>query len=831
MSPLSSPPFESRPTLLVGYGRFGRRSLRRLLASTAPRGILRWEAPPPGASPNERRLQDLALLWVGDRLSEGPESLDESDPGEGSFLEMMRDLYNQIIQVPSSGSAERDLAEAAEAAADSLLSASTRSRRAEGGLPLGLDVIVLAQPTSPEVIGLLDKMVTALMERLAGNANLTRGARGASVLHFLQVLDFENYWAPGPDSSTLRRTLLGSVQRWRRRQDAGQPAFGRIYLVDGRTQDGFREERVRIEETTLLLELMLFEGQRAGELQRLFQPSSPREALLATCSIRLFERSTGLLSRLAAARFSVGWLDYLAGQADADWTGRAAAVRSCLAPFSPSQLETHLKGDALDQTLSARLQQLEEALAELPIDASNWPELLEQTYEAEARRIEEALTAAAHAQLEPFSHEHLEHLPEQLRRAIDLDLHDPRRPVPLGVVLRELERANHELESATEAEPGPREPTETAFTRLTTAHQGYQRANQGWVDTGGLRRWWPCFALLVTAALAPLAVEALSELPKPDATQFLLTKAWELAQRLAHPVAVASVLFATVWALGAGFLQQRIVRSVERARAFFEDRDRGRLIARLRSELSPGGALRDPLEHLVDRLQLDRSLLVTDEARREIASATVQLRERQREMQWLRQQLREFLQMHGLLTEGEVPADQPLGRDGAGVRHALERTDDLARTLQRNPPTLDRFMSTQAGHQPFADWWRPWGGLFLHPIAFLERLSELYSDPLQDPQEEAISRRDTDLLVAALRRHGSFDLAFSWKAQDGLPPDRRYCLLPRSWQRPQALSRTLGDLRVSEENLLLTPDTGRVFLLRLQTGVEPSCLLPVETES
>src|SRR6185295_15904061 len=84
-----------RATILVGFGGFGLDVLRRLLASTAPRGVLRWEEPRGGGGPSERHLQDLALLWLPDPLATADE-FERIDAREGSALEMMRDLYRQI---------------------------------------------------------------------------------------------------------------------------------------------------------------------------------------------------------------------------------------------------------------------------------------------------------------------------------------------------------------------------------------------------------------------------------------------------------------------------------------------------------------------------------------------------------------------------------------------------------------------------------------------------------------------------------------------------------------------------------------------------------------
>ncbi|MEE8523278.1 MAG: hypothetical protein V3T72_05045, partial [Thermoanaerobaculia bacterium] len=339
-----------RPALLIGYGAFGLDVLRRLLASTAPRGVLRWQGAAGGASAGDRYLSDLALLWVPDRLDLEGQKVDDVDRREGASVEMMRDLYRQIHELEELSTPEADLAAAMEAAAEKLLSASDRAARDQVS-PLGLDVVVLARPTHPEVVGILDRMVAAGMQRLANNSNLVRAVQGAEALNFVEILDFENYWDRSADGRRIREAVASSVERWQRSRSRRQPAFGRFYLVDGRTRDGIREVRHRLDEISLFLELLLFEGQR-GHLQHLYQSAGPRESPVATFGIRLMERSAGLLSRLAAAHFGIGWLDYLAGDdGKVPDGGGAPELERCLEPYRPARLDGLVGRQQLEQLL------------------------------------------------------------------------------------------------------------------------------------------------------------------------------------------------------------------------------------------------------------------------------------------------------------------------------------------------------------------------------------------------------------------------------------------------------------------------------------------------
>src|SRR2546423_405791 len=141
MSEFAGPVSPNRATILVGYGAFGLTLQRRLLSSAAPRGVLTWQEPR-GTASDERRLQDLALLWVPDRKIDPN---DDASQGRNA-LEMMRDLHLQIGQAGDGSPPDAEtFADALSEAAEQLLSVAVRTGRRDA-LPLGLDVIVVAQP-------------------------------------------------------------------------------------------------------------------------------------------------------------------------------------------------------------------------------------------------------------------------------------------------------------------------------------------------------------------------------------------------------------------------------------------------------------------------------------------------------------------------------------------------------------------------------------------------------------------------------------------------------------------------------------------------------------
>ena len=819
-------PRPARPAILVGYGAFGLGILRQLLASTAPRGILSWETPRGGAAPSERSLQDLALLWVPDRTGFSGQAVDDEDAREGSSFEMMRDLYRQIQQVEERDSPEADFAAAVAVASEKLLSATARAGRRDA-LPLGLDVIVLARPTVPEVIGSLDRLLARGMEQLANNANLSRGIQSAEALNFVAILDFENYWDRREPGRRIREALHNSVEQWRKRQLVGSPAFGRIYLVDGRTADGIRDDRHRMDEIALFVELLLFEGQRSGELQRLYQPQARKESPVGTFGVRLMERSAGLLSRLAAARFGIGWLTYLAGSEASRPDVEPTAIRRCLAPYRPAELTQLLDRETFAANIAAELAALENDLLALPLSNAEWPQLVRDRYRQTAQKLEASLTAAVRTAMGDLARGAMADLAEGLRAAVEADLHHPRDPVPLGAVLAEIDAALAELAVTVEPVGPPPGAADDLLARIDELHARYLRFNHERLDLDGLRRWWWLQATAVAAGLTPPLTDLLADVPPPDRMRYVLNKAYDLLRWLDNPLAVGLALFAVVWWFGAGPLQRRIAARMERARRFYSHPDRGRFVARLREGLGEGGGLRAPIDHTLDRLLLDLTLSVRGEISRELARIGVRLRERRREMLWLREQLRQFLRLHGL-DERPLDAGQLL-REGSGIRHTVERGADFDRMLKSNPPNVERFRSAQASSQPFAGWQEPYCAIFLQPLAFLDRLSTLYQDPfLQElvvPGTGPEQLKQAEEFLDFLARQGSWPLAFEWKAQEGVPPDRRYCLLPRLWHGLPDVLPALADRSIPADLVLDGTDSARAYLLCVQTGVAPACLL------
>ena len=177
-------------------------------------------------------------------------------------------------------------------------------------------------------------------------------------------------------SRQVRKTLINSVLGWESRRRESRPALDRLYLLDRHTPGADRDSDARLDEATLLLEFLLFEGRRA-DLQPLFQQTGSPRPVSAAFGIRLLERSPALLARIAAARFGQGWLPYLAGDYPLGRPPRR--LLEALAPIRPllsrARQQEPMENDPLDACWQRGLEALTEDLLALPNrESADWPE-------------------------------------------------------------------------------------------------------------------------------------------------------------------------------------------------------------------------------------------------------------------------------------------------------------------------------------------------------------------------------------------------------------------------------------------------------------------------
>ncbi len=814
-----------RATILVGYGAPGLDVLRRFLAITAPRGVLSGQEGPGGARPGARQLRDMALMWLRDPLG-----LPGQQPGNvtSGSSEMFEDLYRQIEAVDPNDP-RRTLERRLVAAADHLLSAGQQASGSESR-PLGLDVVVIARPTTPQVSRALDRLLQPAMQALLrAHPNLERPVDTASILNFIAIFDFDNYWEPSDVGRRGREAFYKSVLRWQRQE----PTFSRFYLVDGQPRGGHREPSERVDEISLFLELLLFEGQRADALQRLYRPQ-PGESPVATFGVRQLERSSGLLRRLAAAAYAADggtsdsdWLSYLAA-ADLPAAGAPGpgALRRNLRPYRRSELEAGLDLERLRQSLDERLETLEKRLIEeLPFDHSDWPQRVRRLYDEVSVEARETLSEEVGRRVAEIRERPLAELPEHLERGIDADLHDLRDPLPLGRVIDQLEVLRDELAEAVPAvDPGDEARVETTFDELAALHRRYRGFRVDHVRVGGLGTWWGLYALIAAGALTPPFGRLLADIPQPASIWW--RAGLGVADRLADPLLLAPMLLLVFWGFGLIVAQRRIALHFAGAERAYRDVGQGRFADRLRAALDRGGALRAPLESFLDRMARDLVVHVRSEVRRELDRILDLLRRRRREIRWLHRQLLEFRKMHG---SGEPSGTlDSIFRQGSTVRHTMSQEADFQRLVDRQPASLEHFRATQARHQPFARWAAIHSSTFLDPLAFLDRLSEGYPDlfdqEMRDPGGGDEQRRRAAEIVSFLDNHGAFSLAFFWRVHDGVSEPQTFALLPAAWQRLDGVRPAIFDQGTTEERIL-TSDLGeRAILLRVRLGVAVDAL-------
>lgn len=803
----------ARPTVLVGYGAFGLDVLERLLLHAALRGVLRWREPRGGAGAGERHLDELALIWVPE-----DEDLAGRRRREAS-TEVLRDLYREIEELRRTSVFETDVVDAVDRAAHRVLSAASRADRTTAA-PLELDLVLVAHPRAPQEVGTLDRLTTAALDHLANYVNLTSDVQGSDRLVCLEILDFDNYWDRGEEARRLRRAVRQSVEAWQHKRNLRRPSPSRVYLVDGAsTREGLRGVEHRLEEVALFLELLLFDHPREASdpLQRLGRSAGAHESPLGTFGIRLFERSAGLLSRLAAARFGIGWLDYLAEGSPDQPTPEARHLRELLSPYEPDQLDALLDTAGLRRELEQDLAQLESRLMELDPAVPSWLDQVRETYERAAMELRERVREAASERMAALYGERLASLGDDLRAAVDADLRDGSEPVPISSVLASLERAMDELGELVGPEQSESDDVDGALGELEKIHGRYRQFDDQRVDLTGLRTWWwPMLALAIAVGFASPASEIAAE----------LASRWPA---LTNPLTVGCAIFFFSWWVGVAGAHPLLEARSRRARRFFDDADRGRFVDRLRAGLGPGGEMRAPIMDHLDGLLLEMRWGVRSEVRRHLQRVRDRLAQRRREMVWLRGELREFLSLYGVALQAPLHELQ-LSRNGTGVRHAVERGEDLAAVLAQNPPDPQRYRSLQADPElnPFADWHEDNAPFFLNPLAFVDRLCHGYADPfaleLARPgtgPEQAARERD---LIEFFERNGRFDPAFGWKKQDGVPPGQRLALLPARWRRLPGVLPRLSELGVVGENVLTGADEERAYLLRVDLGIGTECL-------
>lgn len=795
--PLTAAP-PTHPTILVGYGPYGLRVLRRFLLDAENHGLLTWEDPPEATSPDLRRLRDLILIHVA-----GPSGDDESE----SYL--AKDLYRQITRVdPDEKDFKKTILEAKRQLLDEAARSADPSR-----LRLGLDVFVLAQPTTLETLGTLERILPPAMYELAGDAGLRQTAHSDARISFILVFDFDNYWDRSPAGKIVRAEVGNSIKRWEKNETA---SFARIYILDGHTAGGNRTEALRVEELVLLLEFLLFAGMRDDPgLRRLYQREDGTTLPLGTFGIRLIEQSQGLLKRLVAAHFALGWLGYIGGnETKSDVRER---LRASLASFRPPNPDVSGIRVNLQERLEAGIEQMERELAQLrPVD-EDWPARFREELAVATMRLKGDLANWAGEQTQHLIDTTLKNVSRDMEEAVTSALHHDSAPAPLGVVIQELKDLQPLLQAgaASGREPEPPEPSEDPdLAAIDQIHREFRMFKQSQLNPSRLSDWWILLAVVVAAAWTPIALEAIEEIPSPPVdASFLLASLYSFLSWMSKPVIVAPLLLLAVAAAGRYGFHKGIQARIERGLLTFTHPDRGWIIDRIRRVLR-SGRMRASLEaygeyvfgNLVRRLRG----VVLREAHRELERLGL----RRKEMEWLKSELRTYLVSYGLDPDKPVEGWARIRSRPHGYRYSADSLEDFRRLLRINPPTKDRYESTQARFKPFPDWSELYSREFLYPVVFLERLSREYEEGNAGSAGTPAALTE---FLSALEQ--GFSCAMAWETGEGPDVVESYCVLPGKWKALPDVERHLINQRLNRQHILEGSDQFRAYIVRFQLGV------------
>jgi len=797
------------PTIIVGFGEFGRHVLYRLLTTAASRGVLAWQDSAPGAAPSERRLRDLALVHLENPFEK---SAPESDlRGVGSF-ELMSDLYRHVEHVEGA----QALAAAIDRAASDLLSMSTRAGNAER-LRLGLDVVVVAHPGPNKEIGVLQTLLGPAFDALGTKPNLAPAGPGAERLCFIQILDYEHYWNSAAADREAREALLGAIGHWEDRRAKRQPAFGRIYAVDGQAAGGIRDAAYRVDEIALFLEFLLFEGQRT-QLQQLYQRQSDKESPVGAFGIRVFERGAGLLGRLAAARFGVEWLDYLEGSGRAEDHEAIEALRARLAPFAPAAVREHLSSEQLRSEVLKAIDKAVPPIVATDADAAAWVAEVRAGVERAVRDVRDlaALRVSGRAQeLVGDGRARAE-----VRAALEAALHDAPGPVTLGAAIDAVAALHAETTPAPPRADAVEDPLAAGLAEIEAKHLAYKAFSAGQVSPERLRPWWYLLSMVVAAGAGPIIARAIGEIAEPDRADTYAHLAFEVLSVFKAPLYAGLLVLVVSLAACFGVFHPALRARVRRAARFYTDPARGRLADAVRRTFAPGGEARTTIDRGVELALDDAERSIRSEVHREAARALTSLRTRAREVAWLRGQLRELLQLHGL-DPGKRAAAEAFRPPPPSVRFSASLARDFEQVLRGNPPNPARFRSAQRAVRPFSGWDGEFSELLLFPLLMLDKLSEDYVDPLEreraQPGSGPEQRARAAEILEFLGANHDLETAFLWAASDGAAAvaTQRLCLLPEGWHDLDGVRR-----RLQEHAYDVAPGgEGRTYLVRLENAV------------
>ncbi len=793
------------PSILIAFGEYGIHILRNFLASAATRGALAWDEEVAVGAVNERRLQALSLFWAPDGI--GPR---DANAGAGNAFEndyeLMEDLFSQIERLEGSfDEIRKRLEEGVEREKRRLLDPR---RHGESNLP-GLDVYIIAHPTSPDMIGLIRNLTEPAMDKLSSDRSFET-AQSSTKLNFIHILDFDGYWEPRMER--VRATLRRMIDEGSEAISRGKPAAGRVYVFDSATASGPRRLISRQQEAVLLLEFLLLENIRSHPTGKVFfERQHAGLSPLCSVGIRVMERSSGLLRRLAAAAFAHGWLDYLASTQRIE--AQEPPFDELVKPFRGESLSRMIGEPELRASAASEIAQLEHALLALPPDDEKWTERLRQCAEHGTEAAIQRLSRRSGARSADLSRVALKRFLVEIEPTITAALQERNSALTIGTVIAELQSLENEFAAASAAAKpaGPAAaPAEAPFIEAGRMQQEYLLHRSRQVQTSAMKsKLWPRVAVVFAIAFSPMLLRGVAVDPINGAVP-----PWVLA-----PVCAATLGLA-FWFLGRRSMQPSLDRTAERARQFYTDPEQGRLSERVRQIVraaSVAGRIETYTDLLVHGLKQYALTAIADEFHR----VRLALIKRRDEVLWLRAQVGEFLRSCQV-DDRDYPPRFEDGRSLSDVRFSLEGTEDLAAVAKSLPRMPDRFRDQISSRKLFDSWSMEYSSIFLHPLQFFDQLSESFADE-SEVNESELRRRSTQITGFIQGDAKGVPVCFHWLVTDGLPILESGCLIPEMWQNRQSINTALSVSGFGQHKIT-SPGTERLYLLHSLMGI-PSELL------
>jgi hypothetical protein len=815
-----------RPTILIGHGRYGREVLQSFLAWTVTRDVLEWQTSTDGSDVSDRGLRDLRLVHVQAAPGVGP---DEPEPGLAQTSALFLDVFRQICSVTAA-----ELPDQCQTYARELLSKEEMG----GDQAVGLDVILVAQISQDVVLGHLRKALTATFERLHDNPRLNWAGSNASRLCILQILDFDGFWDKSRNAESIRAHLGTYLAHWDRRYEQRRHSIARTWLVDRQGGRSSRKESQRRDEVVLFLEFLLLGDQRA-EMQHLFTRSQPNEGQLGSFGIGIFERSSGLLTRLAAAYHGYHWLAHLvsATMPENHGVGSPGSYelepqllldisrgRETLAQWCEQQLQAATVGERGSDMVRTRLASLERELIEIPLgDSDEWARRVDEVTDRNVVEIRRELAEQIRVQKQVFGRNVLEKLPREMRTLVSTWL-NAEPAVPLGYLLRQVKAAEDALgrtRSAMQPEGGEGASLGADVPKGTlpslpqglpgsaAIHRRFVTYRDEQVDLRRTRRsWWFGFAAALAALLTPALTITLGYLPGN----------WSWS-----PPVLAVLSLVVFLLLGLFGAQRALELRSARAYAFWEHTEKGRFADHIRRVLGPDGAIGAGLEarvHATTELYREH---VAQELLGELQRIARPLRARQKEASWLRGQLRLFLQRHGISPDDDPSRFLGIKGRSSSVRHTTDDVSTLRKLIAQMPREPDSFAALQVKERPFEDWEERFHERFLFPLAFLDRLGRQFQIDDAMAQGGTMTLEDQSAFQGFLEQHSNLESSFFW-GMETPPGAMRYAFIHRSWLNDASLAQTLHDRSYERIHSDAKVDLDRTWLLQISSGVQVSSL-------